>query len=68
MCLTENCIADNYQYNYCKNCYFKKRKNCIDNHLCLLCDTKLRPFQTRSDWTNRFLHKKCWKQYRGYFC
>ena len=67
MCLTENCITDNYKYNYCKHCYFEKRQYHIQYNSCFLCGCQLRPFKIRKDWNNRFMHKKCWKEYTPYF-
>lgn len=64
MCITDDCLNDNYQYNYCKNCFFIRRKKCIEDHKCFICDCKLRPFRTDSDWKKRILHKSCWLDWR----
>lgn len=31
------------------------------NYKCDYCNKKLRPFKTKNDFSNRKLHKKCWK-------
>ena len=62
MCITCN-SPDIYKYDNCINCFFKKRRQCIDNHTCFFCSCKLRAFKTKSDWKNRFAHKKCWKDF-----
>ena len=68
MCLTNNCIADNYKYNYCRHCYFEKRNYHLKNNSCFFCSCQLRVFRTRKDWKNRFSHKKCFLEYRPMFC
>jgi hypothetical protein len=54
MCLTDNCNANKYKFNYCKHCYFKKRKECIEHKRCFICDDRLRALKKHN-----YLHLKC---------
>ena len=67
MCITDDCLEDTFKYNYCKNCYFIRRRECLEYHKCFICDCKLRPFKSSREWNNRYLHEKCWLEYREYF-
>lgn len=55
--------SDIYKYDNCINCYFKKRRECLETNNCFFCRCKLRPFKSKKDWLNRIAHKKCWKKY-----
>ena len=65
--MCEKCSLEEFKYGLCKHCYFTKRKLCLANNKCILCDRGLIPFKTNNDWNKRICHKSCWKEHNNFY-